>query len=79
MADSVTKGHAASVPDSAHSMFQGTPTMEPVVEHFIDGHLECVSMRISESELRYVGGELNFDGIERPPDEWMLMSEPAWS
>ncbi|KAJ5932137.1 hypothetical protein N7516_006626 [Penicillium verrucosum] len=59
MGDSANRGHATSVPvpDSARSMPQGTPTMDTVMEAPIDGHSECGSMRISESELRYVGGD----------------------
>lgn len=59
MGDLANRGHATSVPvpDSARSMSQGTPTMDTVMEAPIDGHSECGSMRISESELRYVGGD----------------------
>ncbi|CAG7941552.1 unnamed protein product [Penicillium nalgiovense] len=45
------------VPEFARSVSQGTPTMDTVMEAPIDGHSECGSMRISESELRYVGGD----------------------
>jgi hypothetical protein len=38
-------------------MPQGTPAVGAVMEQPIDGHSECGSMRISESELRYVGGD----------------------
>ncbi|KAJ5413513.1 hypothetical protein N7465_005818 [Penicillium sp. CMV-2018d] len=59
MGDSANGGHATSVPvpDSAPSVYQGTPAMDTVMEAPIDGHSECGSMRISESELRYVGGD----------------------
>jgi hypothetical protein len=56
MANSADKGHAASVSESAQSLSQGTPTVDAVVEPPIDGNSECGSTRISESELRYVGG-----------------------
>ncbi|CAI7617256.1 unnamed protein product [Penicillium crustosum] len=59
MSDSANKGQPVSVPvpDSARSISQGTLTMDTVMEAPIDGHSECGSMRISESELRYVGGD----------------------
>ncbi|KAJ5969979.1 hypothetical protein N7501_006227 [Penicillium viridicatum] len=59
MADSANRGDATSVPvpNSAHSVYQGTPAMDTAMEAPIDGHSECGSMRISESELRYVGGD----------------------
>ncbi|CAI7587151.1 unnamed protein product [Penicillium palitans] len=59
MGDSANGGHGTSVPvpDSAPSASQVTPTMDTVTEAPIDGHSECGSMRISESELRYVGGD----------------------
>lgn len=59
MGDSANGGHATSVPvpDSARSVYQGTPAMDTAIEAPIDGHSECGSMRISESELRYVGGD----------------------
>ncbi|CAG8898111.1 unnamed protein product [Penicillium egyptiacum] len=59
MGDSANRGHATSVlvPDSARSVAHGTPTMDTVMEAPIDGHSECGSMRIGESELRYVGGD----------------------
>ncbi|KAB8230051.1 putative transcription factor [Aspergillus alliaceus] len=54
MADSAGKVHAGPAPDlAAPSVSKGGPPADAV----IDGHSECGSMRISESELRYVGGD----------------------
>ncbi|KAJ5784059.1 uncharacterized protein N7518_009736 [Penicillium psychrosexuale] len=38
-------------------MYQGIPAVDAVMEPPLDGHSEYGSMRISESELRYVGGD----------------------
>ncbi|KAE8349001.1 hypothetical protein BDV28DRAFT_142177 [Aspergillus coremiiformis] len=58
MADSAGKGHAGPVADvAARSTSNSGPPADAVKELAIDGHSECGSMRISESEFRYVGGD----------------------
>ncbi|KAJ5090321.1 fungal-specific transcription factor [Penicillium argentinense] len=57
MADSTNKGQAHVRPDSeapATSRIESAPPGDAIMEA-VDGHSECGSMRISESEFHYVG------------------------